>query len=441
MSTGATNNIAVSTVFDLIPHMNHKRERLPGVRKCSCFRQALRWPGCVGRVLALLAVPAVLGLCGCKQAAPPPPPPPTVEVVPVQQKDVPIYRDWVGTLESEVNATISAQVSGYLLSRGYTEGSLVTNGQVLFLIDPAPFKAALDQAKSQLAEAKATEEKYALTVNRYRPLVAKEAISQQELDNAVQNQKAAQAQIEAAQAAVQQAQLNLDFTTIRSPVDGVAGLASAQAQVGNLVGPSTGPLTTVTTVDPIRAYVSVSQALMTKMMQRRIAEGQELRKLEDQQAGAELELVLANGQTYDRKGRIRFANNQVDVRTGTIRVVGEFPNPKRLLVPGMFVRVRAKLETLQGALLVPQRAVTDMQGRSLIAVIGADNKISIRPVDAIEQVGSEWVVKGNLKAGDKVVAEGVQKVRDGVVVTPVPFAEKTASAAGAPAAKPEEKQP
>ena len=280
-----------------------------------------------------------------------------------------------------------------------------------------------------------------MDVKRYTPLAKENAISQQELDDAVQSQKAAQAQIEASQASMQQADLNLGFTTIRSPVDGVAGLASGNAQVGNLVGPSSGPLTTVTTVDPIRVYVSVSQQLMTEVMQRRLAQGKTADSGDDPATGAELELVLANGSVYPLKGRVRWANNQVDVKTGTMRIVGEFANPQRLLVPGMFVRVRALLETLKGALLVPQRAVTDMQGRSLVAVVGSDNKVSIRPVEAGEQVGLNWVVKGNLKARDRVVAEGVQKVRDGAVVNPVPFTEKTAAAAPAtPAAKAEEKK-
>jgi membrane fusion protein, multidrug efflux system len=385
------------------------------------------------RTLGLAAVCLVAtAFQGCKEkGAAKPVAPPEVEVVTVAQQDVPIYRDWVGTLESEVNATISAQVSGYLLSRKYSEGSTVTNGQVLFQIDPAPFQADLDKARSQLSQAQATQEKYALNVKRYTPLAASQAISQQELDDAVQNEKAAQAQVEAARAAVEQAQLNLDFTTIRSPVDGVAGLASGQAQVGNLVGPNTGPLTTVTTVDPIRAYFSVSQQLMTELMERRLAAGKSLRAGDDPDAGAHLELILANGIAYPQKGRVRFANNQVDVKTGTIRVVGEFPNPQRLLVPGMFVRIRALLDTQKNALLVPQRAVTDLQGRYLIAVVGADNKVSIRPVTAGERLGPEWVVNGDLKAGDRVVAEGIQKVREGAVVNPVPFAPKTAAAPSA----------
>ena len=391
--------------------------------------------GIIWTALAPLAVALAWITSGCEKKTEQAPTPPTGEVVSVAQRDVPIYHTVVGTLEGDVNATISAQVTGYLLSRGYTEGTLVTNGQVLFQIDPAPFNADLDKAKSQVAQAKATEEKYALTVQRYTPLAATEAISKQELDDAVQNQKAAQAQVEAGQAAVQQATLNLGFTTIRSPVDGIAGLASAQAQVGNLVGPNSGQLTTVTTVDPIRAYFSVSQRLIQEIQQRMLAEG---KKLDDSTEGPPLELTAANGSVYPLKGRIRFKNNQVDVTTGTVRVVGEFPNPQRLLVPGMFVSVRALLQTEKGALLVPQRAVTEMQGRYLVAVVGADNKIAIRPVTTGERVEQEWVITGDVKAGDRVVAEGVQKVRDGMQVNPVPFAEKMAGA-GSSATEPEKK--
>ena len=216
----------------------------------------------------------------------------------------------------------------------------------------------------------------------------------------------------------------------------MAGLA--RAQVGDLIGPGTGQLTTVTKVEPTRVYVSVSQQLMTEMLQRRLAEGKDTTRTGE---GPELELVLASGAVYPLKGRVLFKNNQVDVKTGTVTVVGEFPNPQMLLVPGMFVRVRALLETQKNALVVPQRAVTDMQGRYLIAVVGADNKVSIRPVTAGERFGQDWVVAGNLKAGDRVVAEGIQKVlgREGAVVNPVPFAEKTAAAVAAPAVKAEEK--
>jgi membrane fusion protein (multidrug efflux system) len=348
---------------------------------------------------------------------------------------VPIYRDWVGTLEGDVNATISAQVSGYLISRNYEEGSVVTNGQVLFQIDPAPFRATLDKAKAQVDQAAAQRDKYALDVKRYRPLAASEAISKQELDDAIQNEKTAQAEVEADKAAVEQAQLNLNFTTIRSPLDGVAGLA--KAQVGDLLGPSTGSLTTVTKVEPIRVYFSISQQLMTQLQEHRLAQGLDPTRSGD---GPQLELVLASGLVYPIKGRVRFANNQVDVKTGTITVVGEFTNPQMLLVPGMFVRVRALLDTEKNALLVPQRAITDMQGQYLVAVVGADNKVSIQPVEAGERIGQQWVITGKVKAGDRVVAEGIQKVREGAEVNPVPSAGKAAAAPAAPAPKTEGKK-
>jgi len=295
---------------------------------------------------------------------------------------------------------------------------------VLFQIDPGPFKAALDKAKAQVDQALAQKDKFALDVARYTPLAASQAISKQELDDAIQNEKTAQAQVEAYQAAAEQAALNLGFTTIRSPLDGLAGLA--RAQVGDLIGPGTGDLTTVTKIEPIRVYFSVSQQMVTRMQEQRLAEGKgSLRSGE----GPELELTLASGLAYPQKGRVRFANNQVDVKTGTITVVGEFSNPQMLLVPGMFVRVRALVDTDKNALLVPQQSVAEMQGRNLIALVGADNKVSIRPVMVGEWFGQDWVIKGDVKAGDRVVAEGIQKVREGAVVNPVPYVQKTAATA------------
>ena len=354
-------------------------------------------------LLALL-----IAFSGCKKQEPRLASPPEVQVVAVEQRDVPVYRDWVGTLEGEVNATISAQVSGYLLTQNYVEGGTVTNGQVLFQIDDRPYKATLDQALAKLGKSE-------LDVKRYTPLAATQAISQQELDDAIQANLANQAAAEAAR-------LNYDFCRVLSPIDGVAGLR--QTQIGDLVGPSSGPLTTVVQVNVIRAYFSVSQQLLTEIQERMLAEGRKLRTEEGKYQGPELELTLASGAVYPLKGRVRFANNQVDVKTGTVRVVGEFDNPQGLLAPGMFVRVRALLDTDKGALLVPQSAVVNMQGRSLVAVVGADNKISIRPVLAGQTIGQQWVIKGNIKAGDRVVVQGVQKVRDGAEVNPVPFVEK-----------------
>ncbi|HEX5399080.1 MAG TPA: efflux RND transporter periplasmic adaptor subunit [Verrucomicrobiae bacterium] len=349
-------------------------------------------------------VTTVIFCSGCKRAetTAPPSPPLTVEVVTVQQQDVPVYGESVGTLEADVNASISAQVSGYLLSRNYVEGSVVTNGQILFQIDDRTYKAALDQAEAKVI-------KTAQDVKRYTPLARTQAISQQELDDAIQANAAAEA-------AAEQARLNYQFCTIRSPVDGVAGLA--QAQVGDLVGPGSGPLTSVAKMQPIRVYFSISQQLMSKLLEERLARGKgDLNSTN----GAPLELTLASGSVYPLKGRVRFADNQVDVKTGTIRVVGEFDNPDRLLVPGMFVRVRAQIGVNKDALLVPQKAVIDFQGRNFIAVVGADRKVSLRPVVVGQQVGELCVVTGNLKAGEQVVADGIQKVRDGMEVNPEPL--------------------
>jgi membrane fusion protein (multidrug efflux system) len=362
----------------------------------------MKTPTIIRRATPFLALAVLATFSGCKKNEPSAAPPaPTVLVATVEQRDVPIYNEAVGTLEADVNATISAQVSGYLVSRNYTEGSVVTNGQVLFQIDDRTYKATLDQA-----EAKAT--KTAQDVERYTPLAKTQAISQQELDDAIQANAAAVA-------AAEVARLNYQFCKILSPIDGVAGLA--QAQVGDLVGPGSGALTSVATINPIRVYFSVAQQLVTQLMQQKLTRGQKIGEASE----LPLQLTLSTGAVYPLPGKIRFANNQVDVKTGTIRLVGEFPNPDRLLVPGMFVRVRAQIGVNQNALLVPQCAVAEIQGRKLIAIVGADNKVSIRPIATGETDGELWVVKGPLKPGDKVVAEGLQKLREGITVNPVPL--------------------
>jgi membrane fusion protein (multidrug efflux system) len=355
------------------------------------------------RWLPVLLLTGLAILSGCKQKQQAQLTAPDVEVATVEQKDVPVYREWVGSLAADVNATISAQVSGYLLRQDYKEGQIVKQGDLLFEIDARTYQATLDQANAKLGK---TE----LDVKRYTPLAQTQAISQQELDDAIQANIAAKAEVDAAQ-------LNVNYCKIIAPVDGVAGLATAQ--IGDLVGPGSGQLTTVTKVNPIRADFSVDQQLMVQIAEKALAAGRSLRETNNS-AGPVLELILASGSVYPEKGRVRFANNQLDVRTGTIRVVGEFPNPQGLLLPGMFVTVRALMDTLTNALVIPQRAVSDVQGRSLIAVIGEDNKISIRPVQTGIQFGELWVVTGNLKPGDRVVSEGIQKVRDGVTVNPVP---------------------
>lgn len=350
---------------------------------------------------------SIAALSGCKKPEQEgKKPPPDVEAATVKQKDVPIYREWVGSLAGDVDATIAAQVKGYLIRQDYKEGEFVKKGQLLFEIDDRTYKAILDQAMAAVTKTQ-------LDVKRYTPLAKSQAISQQELDDAIQANLAAKATAE-------EARLNVEFCKITSPVDGVAGLA--QAQIGNLVGPGSGTLTTVVKTDPIKAYFSVAQALMTKIQEKMLAQGKVLRSGNVSYHGPPLELVMVSGATYPLKGQITFANNQIDVRTGTVRVCGEFPNPQALLVPGMFVTVRALLETETNALLVPQKAVSDVQGAYFVAVVGPDEKVSMRRVDAGERFGPDWVITGNIKAGDRIVAEGVQKVREGAVVNPVPEA-------------------
>jgi membrane fusion protein, multidrug efflux system len=394
--------------------MNPKLQPDPSGRRPPSPR--LRVPPAL---MALLAAGLTITIPSCKKPAPAAPPPPTVEVVAIEQQDVPVYREWVGSLAADVNATISAQVSGYLLRQDYKEGQNVKQGDLLFEIDDRTYQASLDQANAKYGKTQ-------LDVQRYTPLAKTQAISQQELDDAIQANIAAKAEVDAAQ-------LNVNYCKIIAPVDGIAGLANAQ--IGDLVGPGSGQLTSVTKNDPIRAYFSVDQQLMVQIQQKTLAAGGTLRQITDQPGGPVLELVLVSGTVYPEKGRVRFANNQLDVRTGTIRVVGEFPNPQGLLLPGMFVTVRALMDTQTNALVVPQRAITDMQGRSLIAIVGEDDKVSIRPVTPGVQSGQSWVITGDIKAGDRVVAEGIQKVREGMVVNPVPFGSAPAAGSETPAAK------
>jgi membrane fusion protein (multidrug efflux system) len=347
--------------------------------------------------------------CGKKEKSAPPPPP-TVEVVEVMQKDVPIYSEWVATLDGMVNATIRAQVQGYLTQQLYKEGDVVKKGQVLFQIDPRTFQAALDQAKASLAQAEARHTTAKANLTRIRPLAQKNAVSQKDLDDAVGAEETSQASVLAAKATVDKAQLDLGFTRITSPVDGIAGIA--KAQIGNLVGPGASEeLTTVSTVNPIKAYVSVSEQEYIQAQ-----EGKTKR------AGSmPLELILTDGSTWPQKGEFFVADRQVDVRTGTIRVAATFPNPQNLLRPGQFARVRALIGLMKGALVVPQRAVSEVQGRYILALVGPDNKVAIKQVKAGERFGQLRVVLEGLKAGEKVVAEGTQKVRDGMAVSPKPF--------------------
>jgi membrane fusion protein, multidrug efflux system len=388
---------------------------------------------------AIAVASALVFFAGCGQEKPVQAGPPVVEVVEVQQKDVPITREWVATLTGKVNAQIRAQVAGYLLSQTYTNGAYVKKGAPLFQLDSRTFQAntdqangVLQQAKGELARAQAQQGKTQLDVTRYTPLAAQGAISKQELDDATQNNLAALAQMEAARASVvaaeaslESSKLNLGFSTIVSPVDGVAGIANAQ--VGDFISPqSQNPLTTISTVNPILANITPSEQEYLKAMQETDRVGES-----EKQALGRLnwELELSDGSIYPFKGKFYALDRQVDISTGAILVQIEFPNPKNLLRPGGFGNIRTVARIEQGALLVPQRAVTDVQGKYLMAVVGSDDKVSIRPVTVGEKVGSSWIITDGLKPGDRVVAEGTQKVSDGIHVNPKPYSPGSTSPA------------
>lgn len=364
------------------------------------------------RPCLLLAV--AVALAGCAKKAPPPPPPPEVLVTEVKQQDVPIYNEYVGQLDASVNATIQARVQGYLLSQNYKEGQPVKKGDVLFEIDRRPFEASLAQAKAAFMQADASAKQAESNAQRSAELFQRKVASEQERDNAMQSAAAARAQAEAQRAAVEQAQLNVDYTTVVAPVDGIAGLV--RVQVGDLINAGT-TLTTVTKVDPIKAYFTVSEQRFSEYS-RRYADPEERIEHEKELS---FELILADGTTYPHKGEWFAADNQVDVRTGSLRVAALFPNPGGILRPGQFARIRVRSEVRKGALLVPQRAVTELQGTTQVAVVGPENKAHIQPVKMGRRVDHEWIVEEGLKVGDRVVVEGVQKAREGTPVNPKPW--------------------
>jgi membrane fusion protein (multidrug efflux system) len=380
-------------------------------------------------------VAALILLSSCQdKAASPPPPPPEVGISTVVAQDVTTYGDWVATLDGYVTAQIQPQVSGYLIRQDYREGSLVQKDEVLFEIDPRPFQAVLDQAKGQLAQARgqlgqaeAALNLANINVNRDTPLAQAHAIAQSQLDNDVQTLKqdeaavaTAKASIESAQATVEQAELNLGFTKVRSLIDGIAGTAATQ--IGNLVSQTT-VLTTVSQVNPIKAYFPISEQEYLQVSQR-IKPGANGDWLAHS-AVVPLRLTLSNNEVYPKEGHIVFADRQVDTQTGTIRIVGAFANPGNILRPGQFGRIRAQTGMLHDALLIPQRAVSELQGKYQVAVVSNDNKIQIRAVDVGAKEGESWIIKSGLQAGEHVVSEGVAKVRDGMPVTPKPDSYKS----------------
>lgn len=358
--------------------------------------------------LMILAVAASAGVVGCKKAAFKLPDT-EVLVAPPLQQDVAVHSEWVATLDGYVNAEIRPHVSGYIISQDYKEGEVVRKGQVLFEIDPRPFQAALDQAKGELAQARAQLGKSTIDVERDTPLAAQKAVPKEKLDNEIQAKLAAQAAVQSDEAMVERAELDLGWTKVTSLVDGVAGIA--EVQMGNLVSPSV-RLTSVSQVDPIKVYFPLSEQeyLRAKHVS---STGQPMQLFDSSP-----ELILADGTVYPHKGRIVITDRQVDVSTGTIRLVAAFPNPGNILRPGQYGRVRIQTSTKKGALLVPQSAVKELQGGYQVAVVGADNKASIRPVKAGEKVGTMWVIDDGLKPGEHVVVEGIAKVKDGTTVVP-----------------------
>ncbi len=341
-------------------------------------------------------------------------PVPEVEVAMVETRDVPVYGEWVATLDGYVNAEIRPQVSGYIIRQNYKEGSLVHKGQALFEIDPRPFQATLDRAKGDLAQAQAQLGKATLDVERDTPLAEGKAIAKSQLDNEVQAKLGAQAAVESAKAAVEQAALNLEWTKVTSLVDGIAGIA--QVQIGNLVGANS-VLTSVSQVDPIKAFFPINEHeyLIAQSKGNTTSSNHTIRFY-----GTSIELILTDGRIYPQKGRVLLADRQVDPGTGTIRIVAAFPNPGNILRPGQYGRVRVETSMKKGALLLPQSAVAQSQGSYQVAVVGSDHKVSMRTVKPGETVGTMWVIDEGLKPGEQVVVEGLQKLREGTLVTSKP---------------------
>jgi RND family efflux transporter MFP subunit len=362
------------------------------------------------RVVLILLVATLSLASGCGRTnAAPAVPSPEVEVAKVVQEDVPIVSEWVATLDGYVNAQIQAQVAGYVVAQNYKEGSLVRKGQILFQIDPRPFQALLDQANAQLAQAQAQLGKTEMDVGRDTPLARERAIAQSQLDNDIQANQAAKATVKAAEAQVEEARLNLDFTAVKSLVDGIAGIA--QVQIGNLVNPTT-VLTSVSQMDPIKVYFSISEQEYLHFAERINAQTQK----EVPSGGPSFDLILADGSTYPYKGIGLLTNRQVDTSTGSIQLVCSFPNPHNILRPGQFGRLRAAAEVRHGALLVPQKAVSELQGAYQLAVVGSDSKVSIRPVTVGERIGEDWIIESGVKPSELVIVEGLQKVQGGSTV-------------------------
>ena len=388
---------------------NHEGASRFGLSRQFAEQWPNKWPQYTVVALSITFILALVG-CGRSQAAMQLPTPEVLVATPVQQ-DVPLRNEWVATLDGYVNADIRPQVSGYIISQSYKEGSFVRKGQVLFEIDPRPFQATLDRVKGDLAQAEALLAKSANDVERDTPLAAQKAVPKEKLDNEIQAKRAAEASVVSAKAAVERAQLDLGWTKVTSLVDGVAGIA--QVQMGNLVGPNS-LLTSVSQVDPIKVYFPVSE--QQYLQAKHISSSTQPMDLFESSP----DLILTDGTVYPHKGKVLLTDRQLDANTGTIRLIAAFPNPGNILRPGQYGRVRIQTSIKKDALLVPQAAVTQLQGGYQIALVGSDNKISIRAVKAGEKIGQMWVIDEGLKPGEQVVVQGQDKVREGSLVAAKP---------------------
>jgi membrane fusion protein (multidrug efflux system) len=369
------------------------------------------------RLLPAAAI-ALVGLWGCGgEKEKPAPPPPGVTVAPVIQKDVPIRQEWVGTMTGNTDADIRPKVEGFLLARVYAEGTVVEKGQVMYQLDKRQAQAAVEQAEGNLQQAKAALAQAEIDVNRYTPLVAQKAVSQAELDKAHSAQRAAKAMVEANQAALDNAKLNLGWTTVTAPITGIAGVS--KVAIGDLITPNT-VMTTISSVNPIYVDVNIAEQDYLRFSRARPGES----------GGRNLELILGDGTVFPEHGHVLFLGREVDTRTGTILVRGQFPNPGNRLRPGQYARVRATTETRKGAMLVPAAAVSELQGLYQVGVVATDNKVTIKSVKLGPQYGDMWVVDSGLQPGENVIVDGLQRVKTGVVVTPTPYKDTQANAVG-----------
>jgi membrane fusion protein (multidrug efflux system) len=361
--------------------------------------------------LIIVAAISISFSWGCsRKPAQTAPPPPEVLVTTVQPQDVPRVLERVATLDGFINANINAQVQGYIVSRDYTEGLPVKKGDLLFKIDPRPFEAALAQAKGTLAKDKANQAKTDADEKRARDLFQKKVISDQERDTAIAAAGSNRANVEADEAAVKQAEINLGYTKITAPIDGIAGFTNNQ--VGDLVGPSTGPLTTVSQIDPVKAVVTAGEGPFTDFVSRH----PDPKERNEYVKSLDFELILGNGEMYPQKGKFYALDRSLDVKTGSIRYEVTFPNPGNILRPGQFGKVRFVADIKKGAMVVPQEAVNELQGSYQVAVVDENNTVSIRPVKMGERIGAMWEVTEGLKPGDRVVVQGLQKAREGSTV-------------------------